>query len=295
MRKLCYVLTALLLAVPAIAAIDVNCGPTSNSLEAEVLYQMTAGDTNLPRAFGLDITVDNGATIDSLGNESSDFWVHPGRIVITDGNLISEGNSLAVGGSTGALGGLDTNGITVEMGSLYASGDANHPNAPPSSGVLFTFTVSGDCNVTISGNAARGNVVLESTAEATVNYSGCHIGVADCYTGPDYAEWVNVGKPDSWCTANQCHGDADGIKNPVGHGSFWVADPDIVILLSGYKQAYSDPVTDPWISADFNHTNDAVGHGHFRVSDADIAVLLWYYKDTHVPPGDCQSSTPASP
>jgi len=235
MRKLCFVLTALLLAVPAMATVDIECAQVGTTADVEVTYDATS-DGNVPRAFGLDITVDSGATIDALVSDSDEYWVHPGRIVITDGNLISEANALAVTGSTGALGGLGTGGITVEMGSLWDESDTSHPNQPPLSGVLLTFTVSGDCNITIAGNAARGNVVLESTAEADVSYTGCAVALStDCYTGPDFAEWVARGRPSCWCTPHQCYGDAAGDKSGNSKkGYYYVGTTDLQILIDGW-------------------------------------------------------------
>ena len=122
-----------------------------------------------------------------------------------------------------------------------------------------------DVNLTVAANPTRGNVVLESASPAATNLPVTVLLAFDCYTGPDYTEWVLVGKPASWCYPRQCHGDADGLEHTYGSApppivpwpTSYVTVEDIQILLQGYKQSYSgDPVTDPWIAADFNHRSE---------------------------------------
>jgi hypothetical protein len=176
MRKLCFVLTALLLTAPAFAAMTITCAQVGVTDEVAISYAMDGGDANLPRGFGLDISVDSGATIDDISYTDPCFWIYPGTIVIVDGNITNPGSPVAPDADPGAQGQLGTSAITVEMGSLYHPDDANHATAPASSGVLLTIVVSADCNVVVAGNSARGNVVLENTDEASVNYgSDCNI------------------------------------------------------------------------------------------------------------------------
>jgi hypothetical protein len=108
---------------------------------------------------------------------------------------------------------------------------------------------------------------------------------------PDYDEWVSVGKPDCWCCPKQCHGDATGSDEQFGHAS-WVSVGfhDFQILLQGYnKSGYSNPVTHPWIAADFTHSDEEFGRGNYvRVGFQDFQVLLTYYNDLYYTvPADC--------
>lgn len=58
----------------------------------------------------------------------------------------------------------------------------------------------------------------------------------DCYTGPDYAQWVSVGRPYCWCYPRQYHGDADGLKEGnVKTGYYHVGYDDLAVFLSGWK------------------------------------------------------------
>ena len=162
MKKIIFILTLLLLVSPAWAKVEISC--TTDGSVVTVSYAMSGGDTNLPRAFGLDITLDNDANIVSASSFNSSFWVHPGSIdVNTDVEPpVVDSNGTAILSKTGYPqangfeGPPDSNGMTIEMGSLYYGA----PNAPASSGTLFTFTVDADCNVAIAGNTALGKVVL---------------------------------------------------------------------------------------------------------------------------------------
>jgi hypothetical protein len=297
MKKLYFVLTALLLAAPAFCAIDVNCTVDGN--EVTVNYD-ASGESFLPRAFGLDITLSDGNIV-KITYDDANFWVHPGTIVIVSGDVNDEGTPVAPVSDPCALGGIGTGGMTIEMGSLYDANDPCHPTAPPASGVLLKFTVDTlGIDVNIAGNAARGNVVLENTDEATVNYTGCSIP-DECYTGPDYSEWVAVGKPDSWCYPKQCHGDATGSPELFGGRTNWVAVglADMQVLLNGYNDPSTDYVhPDPRIAADFNHDEELFGGrtNWVHVGLADMQILLAYYNDPcGTVPADCLTSDPCVP
>jgi hypothetical protein len=79
------------------------------------------------------------------------FGIFPGTIQIDEGgNVTDDGTPVAPSDDPGALDGLDSNGITVELGSLYEDG-----NEPSLGGLICTITVTADCTVNIAGNAAR--------------------------------------------------------------------------------------------------------------------------------------------
>jgi hypothetical protein len=88
------------------------------------------------------------------------------------------------------------------MGSLHYPPEANSVNAPDLTGTLLTIVVSTtvDCNMTITGNGTRGNVVDYDAAEMEVGedltYTGCSLA------GPTW--------PECWGYLTQCHGDTDG-------------------------------------------------------------------------------------
>ncbi|MHC4890871.1 MAG: right-handed parallel beta-helix repeat-containing protein, partial [Planctomycetota bacterium] len=98
----------------------------------------------------------------------------------------------------------------------------------------------------------------------------------------DYWEWVNVGKPECWCYKYQCYGDADGMRNGnILVGFSRVREQDLNVLISGWKVGgYVDPVTHPWICADFDRTlNGNFIVGYSRVREQDLNILVAHWKD----------------
>jgi hypothetical protein len=299
MKKLYFVLTALLLAAPAFCDINVACSADGN--EVTVTYATT--DSNLPRAFGLDISLSGGANIVAVTYSDPNFWVHPGTIVIVDGDVNDPGTPVAPYSEPGReLEGLGTDGMTIEMGSLYDANDANHPTEPAGSGTLLKFTVDSNCYVTIGGNAARGNVVLEDTTEATANYSTCEVPEdLECYTGPDYAEWVLRGKPSCWCNPRQCHGDAANDKaGTAKKGYYYVGNTDLGILAAGWK-VLEPPDGSGILGKDSggilltcgDTAHDKAGtakKGYYYVGNTDLGRVAAYWKALEPPDG---SGTPA--
>ena len=279
MRKLVLVLAILLLAMPAMA-VDVTIDKSISGTSVDITYSGT-----LARAYALEITVDNGQTITGVTpafvGEGAGYGIFMGTIAIDGtGTVTDDGTPVAPNDAPDAAGtGIGTNKVILEMGSLY------DVNGPATSGTLCTVTVSGNCNMTVAVNTTRGEVVLEDATTATTNLP-ITFAVGECYTGPDYAQWVTVLKPDSWCTPRQCHGDADNAQEVIAKGTYWVGYNDINILLAGFKQAYVNPVSSPWIAADFDHASEVIAKGTYRVGYADINVLLAYFKQGTVP-ADC--------
>jgi len=286
MRKLCFMLTTLLLAVPAFAGVTITCADLGGG-ECQVSY-VASDDANIPRAFGLDITLDNAETITGITDANEKYWVYPGTIQIVDGDVTDEGEPVAPGTDPGAKGGIDTNGVTIEMGSLYDPNDPEHQEGPPQAGTLLSFTVSGNCIVTIEGNAARGNVVLEDTSEASTNLPSSCIMSVDCWSGDAASTitWNAVGSPDCWCKSvnpRQCHGDADGAA--FGRQNYWVYTNDLTILKNAWQIA-AGPTTEPGICADFDR--QGFGRQNYRVYTADLTILKKHWQISNKPDPNCQ-------
>ncbi|MBN2020047.1 MAG: PEP-CTERM sorting domain-containing protein [Sedimentisphaerales bacterium] len=152
---------------------------------AELRYD-ASGESVLVGAFALDITVDGGSTIESLfdymvGESTSEdpgYGIFPGRFreFIDPDNPNwnhPDYNPLAWPDDPGALPGLGTYGITIEMGSLYEGAE----NAPLVSDTLLRFAIDWHSalavNVEISLNELRGGVVMEDASPADVDLVGC--------------------------------------------------------------------------------------------------------------------------
>jgi len=188
----------------------------------------------------------------------------------------------------GALGGIGTTGITVEMGSLYDT------QGPALSGTLCVVGTSDATSLSVTTNATRGNVVLEDASEATVDLSGAtdvEIGGAAGYTGPYPAEWQAVGQPDCWVASinpRQCHGDADGKSQ--GKQKYWVSTDDLDVLIDAWGKTFAaidglEKNGTPLICADFD--NLPQGKQKYRVSTDDLDILTANWQKANAPAPDC--------
>jgi len=164
MKKVALALLVLALAVPAMAAVNISA--TQDANKVTIGYTCTASEE--VRAFALTIAVSDGAFIvgsaEPVGDPNViDYWVYPGSVTFTvvDGNTVVDSFGTPVAEQT-------ADGGVVEMASLYAASDPNHPVKPAASGSLCSFWV--DCRkaggdgkivVSLSLNSKRGGVVLK--------------------------------------------------------------------------------------------------------------------------------------
>jgi len=167
MKKIIFVLATLMFAAPAVAGVTICTQKSGN--EVTLTYD-ASGEAELVRAFALDITVD-GATITSVKNPNPSYNIYPGSIEINPdtGQITNEGTPVADAGQyDGTLGGLGTNGVTIEMGSLYADGET----PPAKTGNIITLVLSGPGTVNITENVIRGGVVMEDP-DVPSNFTVC--------------------------------------------------------------------------------------------------------------------------
>ncbi|MDH7599460.1 MAG: hypothetical protein QHH07_07485 [Sedimentisphaerales bacterium] len=137
------------------------------------------------RAFGLDVKLSAGTftgVSDFIRGESTaarpGYGIFPAKFAqfitvdpqtgeVTDWN-INDYNPIADPCDPGALGGLGTNGVTLEMGALYYPPTDNSPNAPPTSGLLCKLAISQSAKVTVTENVVRGGIVLTDPTKKPV-------------------------------------------------------------------------------------------------------------------------------
>jgi hypothetical protein len=172
MKKLSLILAALLFTTPAWATVRITVVPDGKT--ATIKY---ATDGEKVRAFALDITADKGVIEGISGfirgestKEKPGYGIFPAnfaRYITVDPDTgdvakwdVNDYTPVADPCDPGALGGLGTPGITIEMGALYYPTDDSSPNAPLNQGTLFKLTLSEQAQVTVKLNEARGGVVL---------------------------------------------------------------------------------------------------------------------------------------
>lgn len=292
MRKMLLAMIVVLFVTPAFATINITVEPLGGGVAA-IEY---SGD-ELARAFALDITIDAGTinAIDEfkIGDDNGGYGIFPANfsryiVVLDTGEVeswdITNYTPVADANDPGALGGLGTSGITIEMGSLYET------QAPSLSGRLCTVTCSESCSMSVTPNATRGNVVLENATEAEVDLTGAtnvpiSFEAVSAYTGPNPEQWEAVGKPDCWISninPRQCHGDADGSSQ--GKQKYWVSTNDLDILIAAWNKPLSE-LSGNQICADFDHM--AQGKQQYRVSTNDLDILISNWNKADSPAADC--------
>jgi hypothetical protein len=269
MKKIAFVLVALLMAAPAMAdvVIEVSAGPGPN--DVTISYD-ASGEPNRVRAYALDIELtDPCATIIDVNCVSDDYYIHPGSIAIDEGGTVTDWGTCKCSGSyPGTLD--DSNSITIEAGSLYV-GEAN---APGPTGDLVILTIGGcdnegEVNVTVVENAIRGGVVMEDPdEEVTVTQSGGAVAVAlpICIV-PD-------------CTmAEYCAGHASG--DGTCNGSIDLAD--LFALKAAFGKS-GPPWVDPECCSDYNNSG--------MVDLADLFTLKANFGTSGYTPSDGLQNCP---
>lgn len=172
MKKIVFVLVALIFAAPALAEVTITIAQVDDT--NEVIISVNNDDTgNLVRAYSLDIKLTpNGGgdpNILEVTALNADYYVFPGTIQINaDGDVTNPGTPVAEYGDlpSDTLAGLDSNGVTVELASLYAPVGPTSPNAPANggNGALLSVKVSGSACITVTANVPRAGasgVVME--------------------------------------------------------------------------------------------------------------------------------------
>ena len=323
MRKVSLILVVLLFVAPAWARVDIKCEQVGDTNEVIVSYRVTEDEPNKVRAFGLDITVDDGTITGYDDSVNDDYVIYPGSIVIdTSGPdpCVSDYGT-PIGDPCDHLDtqpGLDSNGVTIEMGALWHKPVDSDQNAPPDQNdndfhELLSFYTSGvDCSVTIVENEARGGVVMtDPTIDPDVNAPGCGIVMPqeDCFPiTPNYAGQRadydayklynnNPSRVDCWCNNDllsgncinqpcvfQCDGDANGDTEGL-FTKYRVYTNDLGLIITHWKKKITDPTIDP--CADVGHDSEGL-FTKFRVYTNDLGIVIdnWKKKDSDLP-GNC--------
>jgi len=316
MKKVMLTLAVIfMISAPALADIIISHETIADN-KCAVKYQVTAGEKI--RAFAMDIELDGDVTVDGISGfllgestaEAKGYGIFPGNfaryINVTGAGEVEDWEAdpnytpVADPCDPGALGGIGTSGITVELGSLYYPAGDDSDAAPDDEGVLFVLDINQPCNITYSLNAMRGGIVLtdpEATATSDID-SGKTLAYDPAGSSPfdknhpDYGKWVAMGKPDCWTYLRQCYGDADGLKEGSAKtGYAYVATADLNTLIAAWL--VREPPDGPGIAtipngicADF--ARDEQGSektGFARVSTSDLNILIGNFLVKEPPAG----------
>jgi hypothetical protein len=265
MKKILLTLVVLLLATPAWADVIISAEldvDDTKQCTVVVSYDATT-EANRVRAFSLDIKLDNDANIVAVTptmvgactEAEQGYGIFPGTIQIdAAGNVTNHGTAVAEYGdlTSDTLPGLDSNGVTIEMASLYAPVGPASPNAPAASGDLLTFKVDAPCIATITANVSRAGasgVVMEDPDEVVTVVLPAPLDIP-CPQGPIC--WYE----------GQLMGDATG-DGTVNFG-------DLIVLRISWGLSEGDPDYDP--CADF--TRDGT------VNFGDLIIMRMYWGQT---------------
>ena len=277
-----FILTIVYMATPAWADVNITAARVGEPCDGRVLISYDAtSETNLVRAFSFDIRLDDDSNIIEVTGINPDYYIYPGTIQIdAQGNVMDFGTPAAEYSDLpgGTLPGLDSNGITIEMASLYAPVGPGSPNAPAKSGDLVEVRIGVVCGpfptnagcvpfipcstcLTISANVARAGptgVVMEDPNEVVnVNVPVSCLGISiptthhQCLqaTDPGYLNWIELDCPACWCYRHQCQGDADGL---AAFGRY-VALSDLNILKNEFGKTVVELSGMIGGCADFDH------------------------------------------
>ena len=120
MKKMLFVFFALLVATPAIADVNLSLSAVEDACQAVITVSYTATAGEAIRAIAIDVSLDGDANIIDVNCVNGDFTIYPGSINIAgSGDVSDDGSCLCDDSYADTLGGLNTTGATLEMGSLY--------------------------------------------------------------------------------------------------------------------------------------------------------------------------------
>jgi hypothetical protein len=176
------VLAVLMFVAPALADDNVTITATDEG-GGWVAISYTA-DANVVSAFGLDITVTDGNIVEiadfNVGECNASmqgYGIFMGSIEIDSNGTVTDYDNPVAGLMDlpeDTQPGLDSNGITVELGALYEDG-----NEPALSGTLCRIRIADipppcpctgpECNVNVTLNNSRGGVVMNANATGALD------------------------------------------------------------------------------------------------------------------------------
>lgn len=307
MKKLA-ILVLVAMAVPAIAAVNFSAVDAGDGKVA-ISYESDPA-TDLPRGVALRISLSDGATValDPAPVVAAAFntyidWAYSNAA----GYDLGMGHPLALVDGPGALT-APASVFSLSMGVLDPSGNqgAGPVLANPLAVLQLVKGTADYTDVTISADTLRGpdSGVVGSVLSSNLPLAAVRVNFqVECVkaTAPIYAAWVAFGKPDCWCYARNCRGDADGkSQGSAILGFSYVFSNDLNVVIAGWN--VKEPPKGPGILSITNgicgdFARDQQGSailGYARVFSNDLNILIanWNIKEAPKGPGiaDCSDT-----
>jgi hypothetical protein len=288
-------------AIPAMPA--VNFTATGDWMgRLRIAYTTTDGD--LPRGVALRISCSDGAVVDTAAqvvvdpafNTFIDYaYSYPQNFQVGSGHPLA--NPIEAGVLT-----ANASDFSISMGVLDQTGAQKA--GPSSSANLITIQLKMgspyQTTVTITGDTLRGPAsgvvgsVLTSNLPISVQVGNG--GCTECLkcSSPIYNDWVKFGKPNCWCYARNCRGDADGKSQGIPVTGVWyVGTNDLQCILRAWQ--IKEPPRGPGILSvpngiccDFKRDQQGLAAtGVWRVGTNDLNILVanWQVKEPPKGPG----------
>jgi hypothetical protein len=228
MKKIIFALVVLMLTAPAWAEVLITCQQAAPN-DPNVIVSYANTETQSVRGIALNIVVDKGKILEvECLSSAFGYYIYPGSVDI-------EGGQEPTGEGWGTCvcdadkyddtlpGPPDSNGVTIEMASLYSPNDPDHNTAPDDVGNLVRIKVETNCCITIAKNVLRAGVVMEDATSVEPNSPGCCVTGIDPNEGTCWDPYECQGQPlgDATCDGSINFADLGPVKI-----SFFKSYPD---------------------------------------------------------------------
>ncbi|MDO8301655.1 MAG: hypothetical protein Q7T18_00285 [Sedimentisphaerales bacterium] len=250
------------------------------------------GDVNAPGASGPLFTITVSSDCNVAIAETPDAPLSSNGVVFEDGSVPSPAltasahvsGAVAPAAPTG-LAASDGTSATQKSLTWTASSGAtgyqvwyNNSNNSGSAVLLTTLGAVTSYNHVTNHGETTWYWLKATNGAGTSGFSMGDSGyLTECYPNTVPAKktrWVTYGRPDCWCYARNCKGDATGTsdgKSP--NGPYWVSVSDLNVLKSAWNKLDA-ALAGNNICGDFNRASDGKApNGPYAVSVSDLNIL----------------------
>lgn len=303
MKRLMLIALALIVA-PAMANVTIDVVPVQGECAANIVVTADGSDADvngsLVAGIAIDVTVDAGVIAGVEGFKTTGesvvgdkgYGIYLGTIVIENDAISDVGTPVAPATDPGALGGIGTAGVTLELGALYDQ--AVPAAAPEGTTVLCKIILSETATVSLAANQTRGGVVLIGGGNASsvaMNGAAVTCGDGRQYVGPDqaaYDDYLAAGQTiaamdAAWARAYQCEGDV--MNDTETFFKYRVYINDLNNIISNWKKLIA--TVNP--AADVDHASETFFKYRCYIGDLNKVIANWKKLDAGLA-GNCNTA-----